>query len=134
MTRKSVTLKMIPGLLGFEEISEYLLEPIADNPCFFSMSAPAGPAFILTKPAFFFPDYLVQVKRDELANIALEEKEAEVYLLVTVPAKTAEATANLLAPLIVNTAQGLASQLVLHQSGYTTKHFLFPPEQQRSCG
>ncbi len=134
MTKQAVSLKMVPGLFGFEEISEYLLEPIPDNPCFFSLLAPNGPAFILTKPIFFFPDYLVQVKRDELANIALEEKEAEVYLLVTVPKKAVEATANLLAPLIVNTAQGLASQLVLHQSGYTTKHFLFPPEQQRSCG
>ncbi|MCL4464378.1 MAG: flagellar assembly protein FliW [Firmicutes bacterium] len=133
MTKKALSLKMIPGLLGFEEISEYLLEPIADNPCFFSLSAPAGPAFILTKPAFFFPDYLLS-ERDDLTNIALEEKAAEIYLLVTVPEKTAEATANLLAPLIVNTAQGLASQLVLHQSSYTTKHFLFPPEQQRSCG
>ncbi|MBS4009033.1 MAG: flagellar assembly protein FliW [Clostridium sp.] len=134
MTKQAVSLKMVPGLFGFEEISEYLLEPIPDNPCFFSLLAPNGPTFILTKPIFFFPDYLVQVKRDELANIALEEKEAEVYLLVTVPKKAVEATANLLAPLIVNTAQGLASQLVLHQSNYTTKHFLFPPEQQRSCG
>jgi len=134
MTKRAVSLKMLPGLLGFEEISEYLLEPIPDNPCFFSLLAPQGPAFILTKPAFFFPDYFVQVKRDALANIALEEKEAEIYLLVTVPEKTAEATANLLAPLVINAAQGLASQIVLHQSSYTTKHFLFPPEQQRSCG
>ncbi|GFP20571.1 flagellar assembly factor FliW, partial [Candidatus Hakubella thermalkaliphila] len=82
----------------------------------------------------FFPDYLVQVKREGLANIALEEKEAEIYLLITVPKHPAEATANLLAPLVVNATQGLASQIVLYQSGYTTKHFLFPPEQQRSCG
>ncbi|MBT9142159.1 MAG: Flagellar assembly factor FliW [Syntrophomonadaceae bacterium] len=134
MTKQAVSLKMVPGLLGFEEVSEYLLEPVPDNPCFFSLLAPDGPAFILTKPACFFPDYLVQVKRDLLANIALEEKEAEIYLLVTVPKHPADATANLLAPLVVNATQGLASQIVLHQSAYTTKHFLFPPEQQRSCG
>lgn len=130
----AVALQMMPGLLGFEDISAYCLQPIPDNPYFFSLTTNEGPSFILTKPAFFFPDYSAQVKKDLLANNELEEKGTEVYLIVTVPERIAEMTANLLAPLLIKGENGLACQIVLHQSGYTTRHFLFPPEQQRNCG
>lgn len=124
-----------PGLLGFEEISEYTLKSVPSNPFFFWLEATAeGPSFVLTMPKYFFPDYCVQVKRDTLANLEIEEKEPCVYLIVTVPEKTADMTANLLAPLLINEEKGLACQIVLTDTSYTTKHYLFPPEKRRNCG
>ena len=132
----TMTIKTNPGLLGFEEISTYSLQPVPSNPYFFWLESTEeeGPSFVITKPKFFFPDYIVQVKRDSLANLEIEEKEPEVYLIVTVPEKTGDMTANLLAPLFINAETGLACQIVLQETSYTTKHYLFPPEKRRNCG
>lgn len=131
---KEQPLKMTPPLLGFSDITDYTLRPVAGNPCFFTLEAADGPSFILSKPSFFFPNYVVQVKRNALANIEVEEKEPEVYVIVTVPEKTADMTANLLAPLFVNREKALACQIVLVDTDYSTKHYLFPPETRRNCG
>ncbi|MDW7651582.1 MAG: flagellar assembly protein FliW [Bacillota bacterium] len=135
MTGSEKTITMCPGLLGFEELTDYTLKPVPGNHFFYWLEAKEeGPSFILTKPKFFFPDYTVQVKRDSLANLCIEETEPEVYLIVTVPEQTSDMTANLLAPLFVNEEKGLACQFVLHDTSYTTKHYLFAPEKRRSCG
>lgn len=135
MTLHNQSIHMNPGLLGFEDITEYTLKPVPDNPFFFWLEAKEGyPSFILTKPGYFFHDYTVQVKRDSLSNLEIGDKEPVVYLIVTVPEKTAEMTANLLAPLLINEEKGLACQIVLTDTPYTTKHYLFPPETRRHCG
>ena len=134
MLQPNQAITLNPGLLGFEDISQYSFKPVPDNPYFFWLEAKDGPCFVITKPDFFFNDYHVQVKQDSLANLNLEEKEPGVYLIVTVPEKTADMTANLLAPLLVNEEKGLACQVVLTDSSYTTKHYLFPPEKRRHCG
>lgn len=125
---------MNPGLPGFDHIVNYTLKPVPNNPFFYCLEAEEGPSFILTKPKFFFPDYLVQVKRESLAHLEVGASDPEVYLIVTVPAKTSEMTANLLAPLLVNEEKGVAAQIVLADSNYTTRHYLFPPEKRRNCG
>lgn len=131
---ESLHITMNPGLAAFEDVKKYTITPIPDNPLFFRLEAVNGPSFILTKPEFFFADYKVQVNRNSLANIKIEKKEPAVYLIVTVPEKTIDMTANLLAPLFVNEEKGLACQIVLHDSDYTTKHYLFPPNKRRNCG
>ncbi|MCW3488759.1 flagellar assembly protein FliW [Dethiobacter alkaliphilus] len=134
MLKPNQTITINPGLPAFEEFTSYTFKPVPDNPYFFWLEAPDGPSFVITRPEFFFTDYHVQVKQNSLANLHLEEKEPGVYLIVTVPEKTAEMTANLLAPLLVNEEKGLACQIVLTNTDYTTKHYLFPPEKRRHCG
>ncbi|EEG76540.1 flagellar assembly protein FliW [Dethiobacter alkaliphilus] len=135
MTKPSkLTLTMTPPLMGFEDTTTYTLQPLPDNACFFTLEAQDGPSFILTKPHFFFPDYRVQVKQSDLANIKAEGTEPDVYLIVTVPEKVSDMSANLMAPLLVNAQKGLACQHVMHDSPYSTRHYLFPPEKRRHCG
>lgn len=134
MSNQELSLTMTHGMLGFEETLEYTLKPVPGNPYFFWLEAKDGPSFILTKPNFFFPDYQVQVKREALANLAKDGQTPEVYLVVTVPERPADMTANLLAPLFINETEGLAGQIVLHDTPYSTRHFLFPPEKRSNCG
>ncbi len=131
---KEITVKMIQGLLGFEEVTDYTLKPIPDNSFFFWLEAEDGPGFLLTKPGFFFPDYIIELSRESLEDLLPDEEHLQVYSIVTVPERTAEMTTNLLAPVFINEKEGLARQVVLHDSGYTTRHYLFPPEKRRSCG
>ena len=134
MSDKEFSITMACGLLGFEEVLDYTLKPIPNNPCFFWLEAKDGPSFILTKPIFFFPDYQVQVKRETIANLLKDNQLPEIFLIVTIPERPADMTANLLAPLLVNEDTGLAGQIVMHDTSYTTRHFLFPPEKRCSCG
>jgi flagellar assembly factor FliW len=134
MKQISQKVRMNPGLAAFEDVLDYVLTSIPENPFFFWLDADDGPSFILTKPEFFFPEYIVQVKRESLSNIQIGKNEPVVYLIVTVPEKMEDATANLMAPVLLNEEQGIACQIVLHDTPYTTKHYLFPPEKRKNCG
>ncbi len=137
MIEKKVCLKMVQGILAFEEISDYTLQPVPDNPLFFWLEAEDGPGFLLTRPDSFFEDYKITMNREDLKDLLAEEddpEKIEVFVIITVPEKMTDMTANLLAPLLINEAEGLACQLVLKDVTYTTRHYLFSPEERRSCG
>ena len=102
MTAK-ITLQMDPPLLGFEEINTYILTTVEDNPYFFWLEAEDGPKFLLTKPEYFFPDYLQQVKSFCMSNRAKKEEHAmeeEPDVCHYYTDKMEEITANLLVPLL----------------------------------
>ena len=133
-----ITLQMNPPLLGFEEINTYTLSPVEDNPYFFWLEADKGPKFLVTRPEYFFPNYLQQVKSLYLSNRAntakAVEEDPDVYVIITLAEKMEEMTANLLAPLFVYRQKGQAAQIVLYDSDFTTRHHLFPTTKHRSCG
>lgn len=133
-SEKNFSVRMVKGLLGFEEVESYELKEVPGNPVFFWLESKDGPNFLLAKPDTLFPEYKVDVKEDSLQEMANQVDDIEVYVIVTVPAKSVDMTANLLAPLLINEKQGTGLQVVLHDSPYTTRHHLFPPEKRRSCG
>lgn len=128
-----VRIQMTEGLAGFEEVKEYALRPVPGNTLFFCLEAEGGPFFVLTRPESFFADFSLHVKREELKELCPLGNIA-VYALITVPERVPDMTANLLAPLFVNEEKGLARQIIMHDSPYTTRHYLFPPERRRDCG
>src|SRR5690554_2157439 len=130
-------LYMEPPLMGFEDIFAYTFRPDEDNPCFFWLEAENGPKFLLTKPEYFFPEYLREVKSIISSNTVEsknEEKLPDVYVIITLRERVADMTANLMAPLLINHKKLQASQQVLYESDYTTRHYLFPPTKRRKIG
>ena len=116
------------GLPGFEELKRFVfVEPEPDLPFSFLQSVDdADVAFIVTNPFLFYPDYefeLTEPTQEEL-NIR-SERDVAVWSVVTVRGQAAEATINLLAPIVVNVKDKRGRQIVLHDSGYGTKHPLF---------
>ncbi len=53
-----------------------------------------------------------------------------VYSIVVVPEDIRKMTANLLGPIIINHKEKLGKQVILDDSRYTTKHFLFNQDFQ----
>lgn len=131
---KFLAVQMVKPLAGFTETHHYQLKKVPGNPLFFWLESEAGPSFILTKPSLFFNDYKVEIKKVELKDLLADGKELAVYAIVTVPADLEQMTANLMAPILINEEQGLGCQLVLYDSQYTTRQYLFPPEKRRHCG
>lgn len=131
---KFLAVQMVKPLLGFTDTYQYQLKKVPDNPLFFWFESETGPSFILTKPSLFFNEYKVEIKKDDVVDLLTDGHEVEVYAIVTVPANLEQMTANLMAPLLINEKNGLGCQLVLHDSQYTTRQYLFPPEKRRHCG
>lgn len=113
------------GILGFEGIERYVLVPHKEGSPFAFLQAMDDPnlTFIVTDPTGFWPTYQVEVFPDDVEAIELEETdEVALFAIVNVPGDVSQMTANLLAPLVVNTRNRLAKQVVQRDSVYTVRH------------
>jgi flagellar assembly factor FliW len=110
-------LSLAEPLPGFPGHRDYVLVPADGAGLLFWLQsvAPDGPRFLAVSAASFFPDYAPALPGVACVELGLEAAdEAVLYCLVTVPdGDVTAATANLRAPLVVNSDTGRARQLVL---------------------
>lgn len=70
--------------------------------------------FLVVSPAAFFPDYAPVIGDDVVETLDIREAGDVIVLVIVNPGTgLADATANLLAPVVVNTATRTAAQVVL---------------------
>ena len=83
---------------------------------------------MLTIPFLFFQDYTFELDDDTVAELDIKDPEKLFYYsMVTIPNGSIRyMTANLVAPVVLNSDNMKAKQVVLEKSNYTTKHRLFP--------
>ena len=117
------------GLPAFEDEHEFIIIPYDEESPYVFLQSAVTPdlAFLMAIPFIFFPDYEFRLEDDVLESLALERQEdLLLYTLLTIPGKDIrEMTANLLAPIVINTRTNEGCQIVLAKSGYCTKHKLF---------
>lgn len=104
------------GLPGFPDAHSFLLVRLDDAGTVFSLRSVEDAAlrFLAVPPAVFFPDYAPEIPDDAVAELSLNDPdEAVVLLLVTCQTGLSDATANLLAPVVVNSRTHAAAQVVL---------------------
>jgi len=122
-------LTVVGGLLGFYGWCEYVAYRPENLGIFRWLQSVDIPqlAFVICPAEVIVPGYHIGVPREELACIGVEEAEdAEVFVILTNPQDPRRMCANLLGPLIVNTARGLARQVVLYDTEYSSRHVVFP--------
>ena len=110
------------GLLGFPNRAQFALIQTGSENYFFWLQSVEDPslAFVITDPNIFFKDYEVPV-REELKQ---ELRLADTSFLQTfvICNKVGEwLTGNLLGPLVVNSENRLAQQIVLTDKKWTTR-------------
>lgn len=104
------------GLPGFPELSSLALSAIDDYGIFVWLFATEDDdvAFLAVNPFVYFPDYDIELSDfDEAALRAAPGDELIVYCLVAVNEQRTQATANLLAPIVINMTQAVARQIIL---------------------
>jgi flagellar assembly factor FliW len=111
------------GLLGFEELQDYILLDAERQPFYWLQSTEVEQvAFILVNPFLFRPDYEVNISNEELAEIQLRSPEkALIFSIVTIP-NDGPMTANLQGPLVINRDNRTGKQAVLSDARWKTKH------------
>ena len=122
------------GIPAFEDEHEFVIVPYDDESPYAFLQSLTTPdlAFLMTIPFVFFPEYEFELDDENQNKLELTRQEDMlIYTLLTINGgKVKDMTANLMAPVVVNTANMQARQVVLDRSSYTTKHRLFPENKE----
>ena len=126
------------GLYGFERERRFTFLPF--NPNVESpmewMQSILSPhlAFVVTDPYLYVPDYKLKLLEEDKKKVGLELDESFlIRSIVTIPENYAEMTANLVAPLVINSSKRVAKQFVLTTMEYDTRHYLLPEEMRTTA-
>ncbi|RJQ51087.1 MAG: flagellar assembly protein FliW [Desulfobacteraceae bacterium] len=109
-------------LLNREESRPFLWYQSVDDPRL---------AFVLVDPCLFMPDYSIDLEYafDEMSWREAEKKDVAVLVVVNASQRSPERiTANLMAPLIINTKRLEGFQMIVQDSPYSHKHPVFRRE------
>ncbi|HRI87793.1 MAG TPA: flagellar assembly protein FliW [Candidatus Hydrogenedentes bacterium] len=113
-------------ILGFQEYRRYILIPGPNEPLTWLQSTDAGDlAFILLDPRSIMPEYEVDLRPPELAELAVATPaELLVFTLVVVPHDPAQIRTNMRAPVLINEKHRLGKQTILERSNYPIQFYL----------
>ena len=85
-------------------------------------------SFIIISPWDFYSDYDIDVPNEKLTSIGIDHNSVDIldiFNIVTLEEEFKDSTANLLAPIFINTKDKKGIQLILNDEKYSTKHKLF---------
>jgi flagellar assembly factor FliW len=110
------------GLPGFPEAHRFALVVWDDEDSPFSILTCLdvdGLEFLVVPPATFFPDYVPEVDDATAERVGIESGDDAILLvIVTVREEPGDATANLLAPIVINRHTLEAVQAVLSEADH----------------
>ena len=112
-------LRFDDGLPGFPAAHRFTLSPWGADDSPFSVLQSADDAdlrFVVVPPELFFPDYAPEIGDDDAERLGLEASDDAILLVVvTLGERAADATANLLGPIVVNRHTLAGAQVVCSQ-------------------
>ena len=116
------------GILGFENLKDYLLLDAAQQPFYWlqSLNVPEL-AFVMINPKIFRQNYLPGVLSSELEEIDLTATDPEnslIFAIVTIPEEHSKMTANLQGPIIINRKERIGRQCISTNSDFKTQHYI----------
>lgn len=116
------------GIPGFHDEHEFVILPLSDDNTFSVMQSVKTPqvGFVVANPFHYFLDYDFNLEDGVVEELGLlSEKEVLVYSLLTVENPFEKTTANLQAPVVINSSNHKAKQVILNDVKYKTKHPIF---------
>ena len=113
-------------ILGFQEFRRYILLPGPSDHLTWLQSTDSGElAFILIDPRSVMPEYQVELRAAELAELAVTDASAlSVYTLVVVPHDPSQIRTNMRAPVLISLKHRLGKQTILDRSTYPIQFYL----------
>ena len=113
------------GLLGFEQIKDYLLvsKPAEDPFCWLQVKDNSSLAFVILDPFLAAPDYRPDIPPQDVDFLGLTAPEdAQLFNIVTLHGPN-RATVNLKGPVVLNRRTRVGKQVVLaNASQYSVEH------------
>ncbi|MEI2283221.1 flagellar assembly protein FliW [Paenibacillus polysaccharolyticus] len=120
------------GLPGFEDETEFAIISSEDTPFSYLQSVKEpGLSFLIVSPFIFAPDYSFELNDLDKEELDIDDQ-VTVYSIVTIHSEINKSTMNLLAPVVLNPANRVGKQIVLHQSSYETRHLIWTEDETKS--
>jgi flagellar assembly factor FliW len=118
------------GLLGFEHLQRFFIVDPSDETLILWLQSADQPdiAFPILEPKLFKGDYKVRLSANELRTLRIDstnKKDTLVYCILTIPAEVSAMTANLKAPIVINSSSRQARQVVLQENEYSVKFSMY---------
>lgn len=111
------------GIIGFEDVKKYaLLSPLGDGvfPMWLQAVGSKEPCFVVYDPMEIYGDYRFEITDEEQKSLNISEDSPYRCLAVAiVPEDYKKTTINLRCPIVVNTKERVAAQIIL------TEHYDF---------
>ena len=110
------TIEFVSPIMGFADHTAFYLVPLDEEGTLYSLRAADGTGvrLVVVVPGRFFPGYAPEIDDDTVAKLDLRDAmEAAVLNVVNVGDDPANATVNLLAPIVINHRTMQAAQTVL---------------------
>lgn len=125
--RSEDILKFKGGIPGFPEEKEFVLLPLDESVLTVLQSVRTPEiGFVVADPFSFFPEYDFQLSDSAVEQLELGKPEdAVVFTILTVQDPFEKTTANLQAPVLINSKNNMAKQVILNEGNLKTRHPLF---------
>jgi flagellar assembly factor FliW len=118
------------GLPGFPDKREFLFIKVADSPFIVMHSLADDLYFFLIDPFHVQADYEFAIPKYALEQLNIDNRDNVLcYSIVVLREPLSDSTANLAAPVILNTQQHKGMQLVLENTRYSVRHPIFIKEE-----
>ena len=121
-------LEFVAPMPGFPELRRFVLVRVDEDGLLYSLAAIDDQAvrFLVAPPAPFFPDYTPEVDDEALATLGGPAADDLLLLVVISTGDTPQdATANLMAPIVIAQAARKLAQVIQSGSGLPTRAPLF---------
>ncbi len=116
------------GIPGFLDEKQFILLPLTDDRVYFVLQSVQTEelTFVVTDPFLFFPDYDFNLEDTVVSQLHIEAPtDVKVMNILTLQDPFEKTTVNLQAPIVINTKNNEAKQVILNNEAYKTKHPLF---------
>ena len=123
-------IKFPHAIYGFENAKNFVLlkdTQKESNPFMWLQCVDAKePCFAVIDPYSIFNDYAPQPSIEALQSISLKTEEFLRYLVIaTVPEQVKDLYVNLKCPVVINSEDNIAMQVILENSDYNMRYYLF---------
>lgn len=118
-------LKFKKGILGFEDYNDFVVKDIEDNEVFkiIESKSDANVSLVIVSPFDIVEDYTVKIPEATIESLDIKSQEdVIIYTTVTLNSDIKKTTANLRAPIVINSKNYLAEQIILGDDKYKIKH------------
>lgn len=118
------------GLLGFEHLKRFFIVDPADETLILWLQSvdSSEVAFPVLEPKIFKGDYKVRLSANELRQLQLDGTAGSgvlVYTILTIPDDITKLTANLKAPVVINTKNQRGRQVILQETEYSVRYSMY---------
>ncbi|WP_419882282.1 flagellar assembly protein FliW [Peribacillus sp. B-H-3] len=132
--KKDDILTFETGIPGFLEEKKFCILPLEDSPFYVLQSTKSkNTAFIMADPFTFFKEYEFDLADEVMENLEIQSNEhVAVFVILTIREPFNETTANLQAPIIINTKGLLGKQYIINRGAYTTRHKIISSSERNN--